>query len=61
MIKTNKNPRREKVFRICIAITLAIVLWVYVNGTSIDLVTQDLKDIPVTLTNTDTLKENGLV
>lgn len=54
------NSSSGKGIRAVIAIFLALFLWFYVNGSSTDLITQDINNIPVSLTNTDTLAAKGL-
>ena len=61
MEKNKKVPINEKAMRLIFAIVLAILLWAYINGNSNDIVVQDINSIPVTLTNTEVLKENNLV
>lgn len=61
MERKNKIPMNEKVVRLVFAIVLAILLWAYINGNSNDIIVQDINSIPVTLTNTEVLKENNLV
>ncbi|MDD2414023.1 MAG: CdaR family protein [Eubacteriaceae bacterium] len=61
MKNSMKSETKAKVIRIIIAVFLAIFMWVYVNGSSIDLVSQEINSIPVTLTNSDTLAAKGLV
>ena len=60
--KNNKNKFKphEKGIRIILEICAAIVLWLYINGSSIDLVTQDLNGIPITFTNMNVLESRGL-
>ncbi len=55
-----KHKANEKIIRMVLAICAAIVLWLYINGSSIDLVTQDLSSIPVTFTNLNVLESKGL-
>ncbi|MDO4287986.1 MAG: CdaR family protein [Eubacterium sp.] len=61
MERNKKIPMNEKVVRLIFAIVLAILLWAYINGSSNDIIVQDINSIPVTLTNTEVLKENNLV
>ena len=50
----------NNVVLIIISVTFAFLLWLYVNGGQIDLLTQDINNIPVALTNQDALAEKGL-
>lgn len=43
-----------------VAFALAVFLWLYINGSSIDLITKDFNDIPITITGEETLSEKGL-
>lgn len=63
--QTNNNKIRKKsgydqILRMIIAIGLAILLWFYINGTDSDLVTKDINNLPVTLTNVQQLTAKGL-
>lgn len=60
MVQIKKNPTTDKVIRILLAIFAAIIFWIYVNGSSIDLVSQDIQSVPVTITNLDVLESKGL-
>ncbi len=50
----------NKVVLIIISVALAFLLWLYVNGGQIDMLTQDINNIPIALTNQDALAEKGL-
>ena len=50
----------NNVVLIIISVGLAFLLWLYVNGSQIDMLTQDINNIPVALTNQDALSEKGL-
>ena len=45
---------------IMISVALAFLLWIYVNGSQIDMLSQDINNIPVVLTGQDALAEKGL-
>lgn len=55
-----KNDRNARIIRLIIAIVLALFLWVYINGSSIDLVTQDVEKIPVRITGQEQLAGRAL-
>ena len=59
--KRNKNDRRGWATRVVIAVALALFLWVYINGSSINLISRDIENIPVTITNEESLTAKGLV
>jgi YbbR domain-containing protein len=61
MTKRKTNETGQKAIRIALAIAAAILLWLYINGSSIDLISRDIEGVPVTLTNTDVLASKGLV
>ena len=51
----------EKTIRLLSSAVLAIILWLFINGNSNDIVPQDINAIPVTFTNMETLQEKHLV
>lgn len=51
----------EKLIRAIIAAVLAVIVWFIINGSSTDLVEQDINSIPVTLVNVETLQDKQLV
>lgn len=59
--KRNKNDRRGWATRVVLAVALALFLWVYINGSSINLISRDIENIPVTITNEESLTAKGLV
>lgn len=61
MTKRKTNETGQKAIRIVLAVAAAILLWLYINGSSIDLISRDIEGVPVTLTNTDVLASKGLV
>lgn len=56
-----KVSTNEKTVRVILALILAVAIWFVVNGTSTDLVEQDISGIPVTLNNIESLQEKHLV
>ncbi|MGI6556741.1 MAG: YbbR-like domain-containing protein [Pseudoramibacter sp.] len=63
MKKNNKtgNDRTARIVRLIIAACLAVFLWSYINGNDINMITQEINNIPVTLINTEKLSSKGLV
>jgi YbbR domain-containing protein len=59
--KKNKNDRHGWAARVVIAVALALFLWVYINGSSINLISRDIKNVPVTIINEESLTAKGLV
>ncbi len=59
--KKNKNDRSGWAMRVVIAVALALFLWVYINGSSINLISRDIENIPVTIVNEESLTAKGLV
>jgi len=58
----NKNKQNEsKVYRLLIAFVIAIILWISANGSSSDIIVEDIPNIPVNIINTQQLKENNLM
>ncbi len=51
----------EKTIRLLSSAVLAIILWLFINGNSNDIVPQDINAIPVTFTNMEALQEKHLV
>lgn len=58
--KQQRSDRNARIVRLIIAIALALFLWVYINGNSIDLVTQDVEKIPIKITGQTQLTGRGL-
>ncbi len=63
MKKNNKtgSDRTARIVRLIIAACLAVFLWMYINGNDINMITQEINNIPVTLINTEKLSSKGLV
>ena len=63
MKKNNKtgSDRTARIVRLIIAACLAVFLWIYINGNDINMITQEINNIPVTLINTEKLSSKGLV
>jgi YbbR domain-containing protein len=59
--KKTEDERTARIVRLVIAACLALFLWSYINGNDINLITQNIKNIPVTLINTEKLSSKGLV
>jgi YbbR domain-containing protein len=59
--KKTENERTARIVRLIIAACLALFLWSYINGNDINLITQNINNIPVTLINTEKLSSKGLV
>jgi len=58
----NKNEQNEsKIYRLLIAFVIAIILWISANGSSSDIIVEDIPNIPVNIINTEQLKENNLM
>lgn len=55
-----RSERNARIIRLVIAIALALFLWVYINGNSIDLISQDVENIPVKVTGIEQLTGRGL-
>ncbi|HEY5557093.1 CdaR family protein [Acetobacterium sp.] len=56
-----KVPMREKVLRIFIALSIAVLLWFMVNGNSDLIISQDFNSIPITITKAEGLAAKNLV
>lgn len=50
----------NKTFRVIASLVIAVLLWAYVIGTQNTSITQELSNIPITLTHTVELNERGL-
>jgi len=58
----NKNKQNEsRIYRLLIAFVIAIILWISANGSSSDIIVEDIPNIPVNIINTEQLKENNLM
>lgn len=55
-----KSEKNQKMMVVMISILLAFFLWLYVMGEKNPVQTKVLTDVPVTLTNTDTIAKNNL-
>lgn len=58
--QSSRNGINPRLIRGIIAVIAAILLWFYINGSSIDLVEKDILDIPVTIEGMETINEKGL-
>lgn len=56
-----KISLHERLFRMIVAVGIAITLWFIVNGNADMLITQDYNSIPITLTNVESLTQKNLV
>lgn len=63
MKKSNKtgSDRTARIVRLIIAACLSVFLWSYINGNDINMITQEINNIPVTLINTEKLTSKGLL
>lgn len=63
MNRKNKTSRiivNPRLFRMILSILAAVLIWTYINGSSIDLIKKDILNIPVQLTGIETLNQKGL-
>ncbi len=58
----NKNlTLKQYVLRLIISLVLAILVWYSISGRSNNIITREITNIPVTVSNESSLKEKGLI
>lgn len=60
-MKKFRRQQRKNIPRLILSFVLAILLWVFVNGYSNNIITQYVNNVPVNIVNTDTLAQKQLL